>query len=150
MSHKNYSKYKEKDYDKVIKEDIEYEVDREKICPFLIRIFYNENNFSSLKDFENEQLPSQELHIYTWKDANLRELTNLIQGELQIPTAIKFKYSCLYYNSKGILTRIDLGDVSLNKNTPSELRTLHSLNFAIGAYIDINIVTSEKGYYKNY
>ena len=84
MSHKH-SKYKDKYSDVIItKEDIEYEVDREKICPFLIRVFYNENDFSSLKQFDNFSFPSNELQIYTWDDANLRELTTLISGELTI------------------------------------------------------------------
>lgn len=148
MSHK-YSKYKENEV-KITKEDIEYEVDREKICPFLIRVFYNENEFSSLKQFDNGAFPSNELQIYTWDDANLRELTNLIIGELTIKNVIKLKFSCLFYDSKGYLQRKELGDVYIDKNTPSELKTLHSLRFVIGDYIDINIITSNKGYYSKY
>ena len=150
MSHKH-SKYKDKYSDVIItKEDIEYEVDREKICPFLIRVFYNENDFSSLKQFDNFSFPSNELQIYTWDDANLRELTTLISGELKIKNIIKIKFSCLYYDSMGYLQRKELGDVYIDKNTPIELKTLHSLRFVIGDYIDINIVTTNKGYNSHY
>lgn len=150
MSHKH-SKYKDKYKDVIItKEDIEYEVDREKICPFLIRVFYNENDFSSLKQFDNGAFPPNELQIYTWDDANLRELTTLISGELTIKNIKKFKFSCLYYDSLGYLQRKDLGDIYIDKNTPIELKTLHSLRFVIGDYIDVNIVTSSKGYNSHY
>ena len=50
----------------------------------------------------------------------------------------------------GYLQRKELGDVYIDKNTPIELKTLHSLRFVIGDYIDINIVTTNKGYNSHY
>lgn len=124
------------------RKDEEYEVDREKMCPFLLRVFYKENSYSKLEDLNNENfLNTNELHIYTWLDANLREITTLIKSAIDIPSRkeTKFMFSFVYYDSKGKLQRKEVGDVYLKKNSPEELNTLYSLKFVIGDYIDIYI-----------
>ena len=45
------------------------------------------------------------------------------------------------------LQRKEIGDVYLDKNKPAELKTLHSINFVIGDYLDINIETEKRNYY---
>lgn len=127
MSYRKHSHYKDK------------KIDREKICPFLVRVFYRNDNFNSLKDFDNNKFPSDELHIYTWYDATLRELTTLISSALDLTKVYKLKYAFLYYDSKGILQRKNVGDVYLEKRNSNEDSTLSSLRFVIGDYIDICI-----------
>ncbi|CAM9875370.1 unnamed protein product, partial [Phaeothamnion confervicola] len=50
-------------------------------CPLLLRCFCREGGHNSADDYAPgaEQLPKNELDIYTWMDATLRELTTLIQ-----------------------------------------------------------------------
>ena len=43
----------------------EFFVDREKTCPFLLRIFYKINGNNSLSSFNGDTFPP-ELDIYTW------------------------------------------------------------------------------------
>ncbi|GLE04069.1 hypothetical protein PINS_up012980 [Pythium insidiosum] len=64
-------------------------IDREKHCPFLLRVFCNEGAHHRREDYENmdKQPISNELHIYTWPDATLRELADLIQDAK--PEALK-------------------------------------------------------------
>lgn len=52
-------------------------VDRETTCPFLLRVFCKENSRHMLEDFIANKAPEQdELQIYTWPDATLRELAD--------------------------------------------------------------------------
>ena len=60
----------------------EYSIDRAKTCPFLLRIFYKVNGYNSLRNFSGDNFPP-ELDIYTWEDANLKELANFIHKALK-------------------------------------------------------------------
>lgn len=120
------------------------EVDREKVCPFLLKVFYKENEFNPLEDFNTENLPhNRELHIYTWADASLRELTILIKDAIEIARRkdVTLHFSFLFYDSKGKIQRKEVGAVHTNKKSPDENKTLHSLKFVVGDYLDINIST---------
>nr|XP_025657880.1 histone deacetylase complex subunit SAP18 isoform X1 [Arachis hypogaea] len=55
-------------------------VDREKTCPLLLRVFTKEGSHHTMEDFAvRGKEPSEEVQIYTWKDATLRELTELVK-----------------------------------------------------------------------
>lgn len=120
------------------------EVNREKVCPFLLKVYYKENEFNSLDEMNNSNFPSnRELHIYTWMDASLRELTMLIRDAVE---TVKKKDAVLYFSFvfpdfKGKLQRKEIGFVNANKKSIDDMKTLHSLKFSIGDYIDINIST---------
>eukprot|EP00158_Paraphelidium_tribonemae_P009054 Partr_v1_DN28756_c1_g2_i4_m61690 putative histone deacetylase complex subunit len=53
-------------------------IDRQKTCPFLLRVFCSERQHHDPRDFEG-RLPGNEYQIYTWKDATIKELSSLIQ-----------------------------------------------------------------------
>ncbi|XP_003386277.1 PREDICTED: histone deacetylase complex subunit SAP18-like, partial [Amphimedon queenslandica] len=62
------------------KQEVEpYTVDREKTCPFLLRVFCNEGRHHRLDSFMRGNVPSNELQIYTWMDCTLRELMSLVK-----------------------------------------------------------------------
>ena len=119
-----------------------YEVNREKICPFLLKVFFKENDFNSLEDLNYSIFPSnRELHIYTWMDASLRELTMLVKEAVE-PARKKdavLNFSFLFPDSKGKLQRKEVGSVYSNKKGPDDNKTLHYLKFSVGDYLDINI-----------
>ena len=70
------------------------EINREKICPFLVKLYYKENEFNSLEEMNLGKFPiSRELHIYTWMDATLRELTLLIRDSLDFTNKRKIQVS---------------------------------------------------------
>ncbi|KAJ0047541.1 hypothetical protein Pint_15958 [Pistacia integerrima] len=55
-------------------------VDREKTCPLLLRVFTKIGSHHSVEDFAvRGKEPKDEVQIYTWKDATLRELTDLVK-----------------------------------------------------------------------
>ena len=128
----------------------EFFVDREKTCPFLLRIFYKVNSFNSLNLFSNGKFPS-ELNIYTWEDADLEELAKFIHLALKetvLGVYDFYKYSRIYYDFKGTLLRDEVGKVVIN-NKSSKLnentkKTLKEIGFQIGDYFDINITSAKK------
>ena len=130
--------------------DDEFFVDREKTCPFLLRIFYKVNSFNSLNLFRDEKFPS-ELNIYTWEDADLDELTKFIHLALKdtvLGVYDFYKFSRIYYDSEGSLLRDEVGSVVVN-NKSSKLnnnmkKTLKDIGFQIGDYFDINITSVNK------
>ena len=55
-------------------------VDRQKVCPMLIRVFSSNNGrHNPLADYGRNRLPNNELHIYSWLDASFKELANLLK-----------------------------------------------------------------------
>nr|CAG4635826.1 EOG090X0HU3 [Artemia franciscana] len=61
-------------------EKVEAVVDREKMCPFLLRVFCSTGSHNSLDDYRGSNVPlHNEYQMYTWNDATLKEITTLIQ-----------------------------------------------------------------------
>jgi histone deacetylase complex subunit SAP18 len=119
-----------------------YEVNREKICPFLLKVFYKENDFNSLEDLNNSIFPSsRELHIYTWMDASLREITMLVKEAVEAARKkdAVLNFCFVFPDSKGKLQRKEVGSVFSNKKGADDNKTLHYLKFSVGDYLDINI-----------
>ena len=126
----------------------EFFVDREKTCPFLLRIFYKINGNNSLSNFNGDTFPP-ELDIYTWEDADLKELAKKINSALKdtvLGMYDLYKFSRIYYDSKGTLLRDDIGNVVINdKRSKLNLNvkmTLKEIGFQIGDYFDINITST--------
>ena len=125
----------------------DFYVDREKTCPFLLRIFYKIDSFNPLQLFKENKFPS-ELNIYTWEDENIRELAKFINIALK-STALGvydyYKFSRIYYDSKGTLLRDEIGAVVINnkysKLNVNSKKTLKEIGFQIGDYFDINITS---------
>jgi histone deacetylase complex subunit SAP18 len=59
------------------------EVNRAKTCPFLLRCFWKlhrNNSINSYRNAGNGVVPNQEVQIYTWMDATLRELCDILKN----------------------------------------------------------------------
>ena len=64
----------------------ENEIDRSKIVPHLLRVFWRVNRHNPVheyKDVSKGKYPSNEIQIYTWPDATLRELTDLLKSTVR-------------------------------------------------------------------
>ena len=124
-------------------------VDRAKTCPFLIRVFYKKNEYNALKLFRDEEFPP-ELNIYTWEDADLKEIADLIYSALKgdpLGRYDVYKFSSVFYDTKGKLIRKGLGSVDI-KNDRSKFNhnsttTLKKFGFNIGDYLDVIITWGE-------
>nr|CAD7444689.1 unnamed protein product [Timema bartmani] len=63
----------------MIVDEAEKPVDREKTCPLLLRVFCNTGRHHNIMDYNRGNVPANELQIYTWMDATLREITSLVK-----------------------------------------------------------------------
>ncbi|OAY84037.1 Histone deacetylase complex subunit SAP18, partial [Ananas comosus] len=63
-------------------------VDREKTCPLLLRVFTKIGGHHPNEDFAvRGKEPKDEVQIYTWKDATLRELTDLVMDSHRLSSS---------------------------------------------------------------
>jgi histone deacetylase complex subunit SAP18 len=124
-------------------------VDREKTCPLLLRVFCSYNGRHNNKnDYGPRNTPPNELQIYTWMDATLKEITNLIT-EVN-PEAKKkgtFFNFCVCFpssNSPGYRMR-EIGSTTAGKKGSDDNATLSSKRFVIGDYLDVAITYARSG-----
>ncbi|XP_065222274.1 histone deacetylase complex subunit SAP18 [Planococcus citri] len=118
------------------------QIDREKTCPLLLRVFCTYGRHHSLYDYQKGIFPLNEFQIYTWLDATLREITNLIKEvnpeakergttfdfQLVMPDRFSSRYLCR-----------DIGTTCCGQKSPDDEKTLNLCKFVIGDYMDVNI-----------
>ncbi|KAK3028564.1 hypothetical protein RJ639_039255, partial [Escallonia herrerae] len=108
-------------------------VDREKTCPLLLRVFTKIGGHHSDGDFAiRGKEPKDEVQIYTWMDATLRELTDLVK---EVAPEARRKDAVLSFAIVGKtysypnVRRPDGGS-----------KALGDLKFEIGDYLDVAII----------
>ncbi|KAI6190192.1 putative Sin3 associated polypeptide p18 [Aphelenchoides bicaudatus] len=129
-------------------------IDREKVCPLLLRIFVSNGRHNLSSDYNNGSTPSNELQIYTWLDCTLRELSDLIKDvntdSRKRGTEFRFCVVTPHPRSSRFVLN-DIGIVTNNERGPDDNKTLSSSSFAVGDYIDVAIVLpgSSQSSYRN-
>ncbi|XP_071957203.1 histone deacetylase complex subunit SAP18-like [Antedon mediterranea] len=123
-------------------------VDREKCCPLLLRVFCNNGRHHRVDDFSRGLVPSNELQIYTWMDATLKELSSLVK-EVN-PEARKrgtyFDFAIVSPDTRRPVYRLrEIGVTCSGRKGPDDNFTLAQKNFIIGDYIDIAVSTPPRG-----
>jgi histone deacetylase complex subunit SAP18 len=128
------------------KQDKLVDLDRTKTCPFLLRVFWKLGGHHPLDLFDKVSTIPQDdqVQIYTWKDATLRELTELIQQV--VPEACEGDHTILEFNAiyvsfkMGKANTRTLGKVLNKKKTEDDNKTLQDLHFETGDLIDVAII----------
>ncbi|KAK4373078.1 hypothetical protein RND71_008462 [Anisodus tanguticus] len=121
-------------------------VDREKTCPLLLRVFtkvgghHNDNEFAV-----RGKEPKDEVQIYTWMDATLRELTDLVKEVA--PEARRrdatLSFAFVYPDKRGRFVVREVGRTFSYPNMrrpDSGSKSLSELKFQIGDYLDVAIL----------
>ncbi|CAK7335416.1 unnamed protein product [Dovyalis caffra] len=123
-------------------------IDREKTCPLLLRVFTKIGSHHKLEDFVvRGKEPKDEVQIYTWKDATLRELTDLVKEvapEARRRNA-KLSFAFVYPDKHGRFVLRVVGMTHSSGRRPDDLKALAELNFQIGDYLDVAIITQTVG-----
>jgi hypothetical protein len=58
-------------------------IDRATTCPHLLRVFWQSNRNNSPLEYKNvvhDKFPDNEMQIYTWSDATLKEIGDLLKS----------------------------------------------------------------------
>ncbi|GJP39644.1 hypothetical protein CLOM_g23992 [Closterium sp. NIES-68] len=119
-------------------------VDREKTCPLLLRVFTKHGGHHDLDVFAvRGQEPKEEVQMYTWKDATLRELTDLLKEV--VPEArrrdARLSFAFVYPNRQGrnVMKQAGITNSMTRRPTPDDNRTLQELGFQTGDFLDVAI-----------
>ncbi|KAN0047928.1 hypothetical protein ACTA71_002317 [Dictyostelium dimigraforme] len=120
-------------------------LNREKICPFLLRIFIKEGSFHNPSEFSSRNVPEKdEIQIYTWRNATLKEITTLIKETYKLARhkESKFEFAFIYPDSKGIYVSKPIGTVFSNRKSEDDLTTLDDLFFNY-QFLDVSLSIPE-------
>lgn len=95
-----------------------------------------------MEEFELDRLPEEdEVQIYTWKDATLKELSSLIKEVY--PQArhkeVKFSFRLIYTDLRGKFVGKELGITFNNRRGRDDEKSLEDARFVIGDYMDVAI-----------
>jgi len=117
-------------------------VDREKTCPMLLRVFHSKGRHNRPDDFARNQTPDNELQVYTWMDATLKEITNLVRG-VNPETRKKgteFHFAIVYQDTRMNRYRVkEIGKTISGGKSGDENISLQGSKFQIGDFMDIAI-----------
>ncbi|KAJ8748913.1 hypothetical protein K2173_013347 [Erythroxylum novogranatense] len=119
-------------------------VDREKTCPLLLRVFTKMGSHHTKEDFAvRGKEPKDEVQIYTWKDATLRELTDLVKEVA--PAArrrdVRLSFAFVYPDKNGRFVVREVGKTFSNRiGKLDDAKALAELGFQIGDYLDVAIL----------
>jgi histone deacetylase complex subunit SAP18 len=95
-----------------------------------------------MSDYSRGGTPSNELQIYTWTDATLKELTSLVK-EVNVEARQKgtfFDFAIVYPDPRSSVYRIrEIGSTCSGRKGVDDAVTLASKDFVIGDYLDIAI-----------
>ncbi|KMT00160.1 hypothetical protein BVRB_1g019780 [Beta vulgaris subsp. vulgaris] len=120
-----------------------FSVDREKTCPLLLRVFTKIGSHHSKEDFAvRGKEPKNEFQIYTWKDATLRELTDLVKEvtpeakrrHTRLSFAFVFPEKLGHFVVRPVGETFAYGNRKVDDDKP-----LAQLGFQIGDYLDVAI-----------
>jgi len=118
-------------------------VDREKTCPLLLRVFVSDNGrHHGMNEYQRNSVPGNELQIYTWMDATLKELTSLVK-EVRPDARRKdtvFRFATVYMDLPSARYKLKtIGQTVGGRKGPDDGITLAAEQFKIGDYMDIAI-----------
>lgn len=120
-------------------------VDREKVCPLLIRVFIKPGSHHRLEDFAirgKEPGGDAEIQIYTWMDATLREMSDLIK-EVKLAARgrmTRLSFAFVYPDKRGRNVMRQVGLVHSTRPGEDDNKTLKALNFQTGDFLDVAIL----------
>ncbi|XP_047469781.1 histone deacetylase complex subunit SAP18-like [Penaeus chinensis] len=130
------------------KDTNEKPIDREKTCPLLLRVFCSNGRHNSLAEYRRGNTPPNELQIYTWMDATLREIGSLIlevnPDTRRRGTVFEFCLVCLE-STKNMGRLKTLGSITIGQKGFDDNKTLAQLGFIIGDFLDIAITPPSRG-----
>eukprot|EP00245_Coleochaete_scutata_P009818 TRINITY_DN3327_c0_g1_i1.p1 TRINITY_DN3327_c0_g1~~TRINITY_DN3327_c0_g1_i1.p1 ORF type:complete len:160 (-),score=20.20 TRINITY_DN3327_c0_g1_i1:36-470(-) len=121
-------------------------IDREKTCPLLLRVFTRNGGHHTLDEFaQRGREPKDEVQIYTWPDATLREITELVK-EVQ-PSARRrdahLSFAFVYPDRRGRnVMRVVGKTTSGNPRGTDDSKSLAELMFQTGDFLDVAIFSN--------
>ena len=120
-------------------------VDREKICPFLLRVFLSKGKHHPPGAFGRGKEPvGSEFQIYTWRDATLGELARLVRNVHKgARLSPRLSFELISPDRRGNMVARAVGIVGASSQTSESRRSLDELRFITGDYLDVAMLDSK-------
>merc|ERR1711912_113780 len=103
-------------------------IDREKTCPSLLRVFIKLGSHHGPNEFtlRGKEPTHDEVQIYTWPDATLRELTTLIKevNDASRRRDARISFALVYPDKRGEPVVRQIGRVLSSKRTDDDSKAL--------------------------
>lgn len=123
-------------------------IDREITTPLLLRCFWKLNAKFGIHDYNTQTeegeiiYPSQEAQIYTWPDATLNELAEILGESLpQINSNSQIIFSLVWVDRNGNHVIRNIGRVNTNGRGGDGGKTLKGCRFTTGDLLDVQVVS---------
>ena len=121
-------------------------IDRDKTCPFLIRVIWRENDPLTVDCLKNrsDQQEADEVRIYSWKDTTFREIVEMLKEHLAGARRrdAEFTFSFLRQNLDGGYELKPIGIIHSSRKSEQDTSTLSQLRFVIGDFIALTLTYS--------
>merc|ERR1719473_2653972 len=108
-------------------------IDREKVCPCLLRGFVQEGRHHSPRDYSFQspgRAPThKEVQIYTWGDATLKEMMTLIQTVNQSAQRASLSFAFVYPDRDGRAAVRKVGLTHASRRGADDGKQLRELGF---------------------
>lgn len=126
----------------VVVKPAEPPLDRAKVCPLMLRVFTRRGGHHRLEDFARRgQEPDDEVSMYTWPDATLRELSDLVKEVL--PDArqrqSRMGFALIYPDRNGRNIMRIVGQVHSSRIGDDDNKTLKQVKFQTGDFVDVAV-----------
>ncbi len=111
------------------------------MCPLLLRVFPRPGGQHRVQDFDRDALPAGEVHIYTWQDATLREIADLLGAACEParrPSA-HLALALVYPDRSGRNVMRPIGGVHASRPSADDSATLRAVKFQTGDYLSVGI-----------
>lgn len=119
-------------------------IDREKVCPLLLRVFCKTGSHHRAEEFEDDfdqAEPKDEVQMYTWQDATLRELCDLVK-EVYEPArraSARLSFALIYPDSRGKRVLRQVGLLHSTRNGQDDKIALRDVNFETGDFLSVAV-----------
>ena len=120
----------------------EENIDREKTCPLLLRVFYKIGGHHRAEEFDRRgREPQEEVQIYTWRNATFREITDLLKQVMPETRNqnTKLSFALVYPEKFGTMKMRGVGLVISGTKGEDDFKTLASSKFETGDFLDVAI-----------
>ncbi|CAH8611174.1 unnamed protein product [Schistosoma rodhaini] len=117
-------------------------VNREKTCPLLLRMFCSTKKHNNVLEYSRGRTPINELQVYTWFDATLRELASLVKqvNPESRRRGTLFDFALVFPDHRSPVYRMrELGTVCSGSPSDTDRIMLKDVQFTIGDMIDVAI-----------
>jgi len=126
-------------------------VDRVKVTPLLLRVFWKLNGGNAVSDYDQQTednkplYPSQEAQIYTWPDCTLGEISDILKGVIpQARGDAHLIFSLVFVDPNSGCHKIrQIGRVYSKRPSVDDDKTLAFCRFITGDILDVQLFNSE-------